>query len=203
MARTTRRQHRRHPALRVLGAGASFILLIAAAFAALTLVIVPAVTGSQTYSVLTNSMNPHYGPGTLLIVKPVDADTLRTGDVITYQLESGRSDVITHRIISVTADQEGNRLLLTKGDNNSAPDDNPVTEVQLRGKLFYAVPWAGYVANWLGNQDRTLAGQAAAAVLIAYGAGTMIREVLRRRRTSTTAASTDTAPDAVVEGAHR
>lgn len=203
MARTTRRQHRRHPALRTLSAAASFLLLISAAFAALTLVIVPAVTGSQTYSVLTNSMKPHYGPGTLLIVKPVDVDALRTGDVITYQLESGRPEVITHRITSVTADQDGNRLLLTKGDNNSAPDDNPVTEVQLRGKLFYAVPWAGYAANWLGNQDRTLTGQAAAAALIAYGAGTMIREVLRRRRTSTGTASTDTAPDAALEGAHR
>lgn len=198
MARTTRPQHRRHPALRALGAAASFVLLISASFAALTLVIVPAVTGSQTYSVLTNSMKPHYGPGTLLIVKPVDADTLRTGDVVTYQLESGRPDVITHRIISVTADQEGNRLLLTKGDNNSAADDAPVTEVQIRGKLLYAVPWAGYAANWLGNQDRTFTGQAAAAALIAYGAGTMIREVLKRRRTTP-----GMAPDAGLKGVHR
>lgn len=198
MARTTRRRHRRHPALRALGAAASFILLISAAFAALTLVIVPAVTGSQTFSVLTNSMKPHYGPGTLLIVKPVDVNTLGTGDVITYQLESGRPHVITHRVVSVTADQEGNRLLLTKGDNNSAPDDTPVTEVQVRGKLFYAVPWAGYVANWLGNQDRTFAGQAAAAALIAYGAATMIREAQKRRRSQP-----DTAGNAALEKAHR
>jgi signal peptidase len=179
-----------------VGIVASFVLLVSAAFAALTLVILPAVTGSQTYSVLTNSMKPHYGPGTLLIVKPVQATTLRTGDVITYQLASGRPEVITHRIISVTADQEGNRLFLTKGDNNAAADETPVSEVQIRGELFYAVPWAGYAANWLGNQNRTIAGEAAAAALLVYGAVTMIREGIKRKRTIT-----GTTADAAMEAA--
>lgn len=202
MPRTTDRQPRRTPkALSGLGTGSSLTLLMAASFAALALVIVPMATGSQTYSVLTNSMKPNYGPGTLLIVKPAAVDTLTTGDVITYQLESGRPEVITHRIISITADQKGNPLLITQGDNNDSPDETPVTEVQVRGKLFYAVPFAGYVANWLGNQDRTLAGQAGAAALILYGAVTLVRGTIERRRRQAGQQTAATTP--VPEGANR
>ena len=30
----------------------------------------------------------------------------------------------------------------------------PVREVQVKGKLFYAVPFVGFIANGLGNSDR-------------------------------------------------
>lgn len=160
-----------------------FVGLVLSSLAALVLIVVPMVTGSQPYSVLTNSMKPNYAPGTLMVVKPTDFDALTSGDVVTYQLESGRPDVITHRIVSITADQEGNRLLITKGDNNDAVDETPVTEVQIRGKLFYAVPFAGYVANWLGQQDRGLAADLAAGALFVYGAVTIVRGVRARRKT--------------------
>ncbi|MGG5752801.1 signal peptidase I [Zafaria sp. Z1313] len=156
--------------LRAAATAASFLALVLAALAALVLVIVPLATGSQSYSVLTGSMAPHYAPGTLLVVGPADFASLGTGDVVTYQLESGRPEVVTHRIVSVTSAQDGERLLITQGDNNDAPDPAPVAEVQVRGTLLYAVPYAGFAANWLGNQDRTLAGRLLAYGLIGYGA---------------------------------
>lgn len=168
--------------LRSVSTAASFLLLVAAAFAALVLVIVPGVTGSQTYTVLTRSMEPHYGPGTLLVVTPVEFAELQRGDVVTYQLASGRPEVITHRIVSISADQQGKPVLITRGDNNNAADQAPVTEVQVRGRLFYAVPYAGYAANWLGHHERTLVGQAGATALIAYGIFTMMRGYIDRRR---------------------
>ncbi|MFL4472967.1 signal peptidase I [Paeniglutamicibacter sp. MACA_103] len=168
--------------LRRAGTALSFVSLVAAALAALVLVAVPLLTGSQTYSVLTNSMKPNYGPGTLLVIKPTPFESLKVGDVVTYQLASGRPEVITHRIESIAADQEGHRTLVTRGDNNDVADDAPVTEVQVRGKLFYAVPSAGFAANWLGSHDRGLAGNLAAAGLIGYGAFTIIRGLRARRR---------------------
>ncbi|MFL4477623.1 signal peptidase I [Paeniglutamicibacter sp. ORCA_105] len=162
----------------------SFTTLILAALAALVLIVLPLATGSQTYSVLTNSMKPHYGPGTLLVIQPTPFAELRTGDVVTYQIASGRSEVITHRITSVGTDQQGNSLLVTKGDNNDVADEAPVTEIQVRGKLLYAVPFAGYAANWLGNQDRGLATQFGAIALIGYGAISMTRALLVRRTKS-------------------
>jgi signal peptidase len=179
-ANTTRRVE----ILRSTGRALSFTALIFATLAALVLILVPLVTGSQTYSVLTNSMKPSYGPGTLLVVKPTPFAELRVGDVVTYQLESERPEVITHRITSVAVDQQGNSLLVTKGDNNDVADAAPVTEVQVRGKLLYAVPFAGYAAHWLGNQDRGLIVQLVAIALIGYGAISMTRALLARRTKS-------------------
>lgn len=166
---------------RIAGRALSFCALVITALAAIVLIVVPLASGSQSYSVLTNSMKPHYGPGTFLVVKPTAFDSLKVGDVITYQIESGRPDVITHRILSVGADQEGNRTVLTKGDNNDLADENPVTEVQVRGKLFYAVPYAGVAANWLGNQDRGAFGKVLAVGFILYGAITMASGLRKRR----------------------
>lgn len=175
---------------RMAGRALSFCTLVITALAAIVLIVVPLASGSQSYSVLTNSMKPNYGPGTFLVVKPTAFDSLKVGDVITYQIESGRPDVITHRILSVGADQEGNRTVLTKGDNNDIADENPVTEVQVRGKLFYAVPYAGVVANWLGNQDRGAFGKVLAAGFILYGAITMASGLRKRRVNASGSAKT-------------
>lgn len=158
----------------------SIVALALAVLFALVLVVIPTLTGSQTYSVLTSSMKPNYGPGTLLIVKPADFMSLKTGDVITYQLESGRPEVITHRIVSIAANQEGKRQLITQGDNNDVVDETPVSELQIRGKLLYAVPVVGYAANWLGNQNRSVIGQLIAVALIGYGTVNMIRGIRAR-----------------------
>jgi signal peptidase I len=180
--RSTRRRARRVPAaVRWATNTVSFVLLCASVLAAIVLVVIPYATGSQTYSVLTSSMAPGYPPGTFLVVTPTDFDELVSGDVVTYQIESGKPQVITHRIVGFTADQEGNRLLVTQGDNNAVADEAPVREVQVRGKLSYAIPYVGFVANALGRADRGIAVNVLAAVLIAYGIGTIGYGALRRR----------------------
>jgi signal peptidase len=177
---------RRHaPAwLQWIGQTVSFIVLCVSALAAVVLIVVPLATGSQTYSVLTSSMAPHYAPGTFLVVKPQDFDTLAVGDVITYQLDSGRPEVITHRIITVTAGQDGERMFITQGDNNAVADPDPVREVQVRGKLFYAVPYVGFAANALGQTDRGPIITILAVGLIGYGAYSMARGISRDRKTA-------------------
>jgi signal peptidase I len=181
----TKRSSRRAPAwVQWIGQVFSFIVLCVSALAAVILVIIPLATGSQTYSVLTSSMAPHYAPGTFLVVKPQDFHTLAVGDVITYQLDSGRPEVITHRIITVTADQAGERILYTQGDNNAVADPEPVREVQVRGTLFYAVPYVGFVANALGQTQRGPLITILAIGLIGYGAYSMGRGLVRDRRTA-------------------
>ena len=168
--------------LSIIGTGVSYIALCLAALAALVLVVVPMVTGSQTYSVLTSSMAPNYAPGTFLVVKPVPFDELSVGDIITYQIESGSPAVITHRITSVGAEQSGETVFTTKGDNNSLEDELPVREVQVKGKLFYAVPFVGFVANGLGNSDRGAIAQWGAVALMGYGVTSLVRGALAKKR---------------------
>lgn len=172
-----------------IGTGVSYIALCLAALAALVLVAVPLITGSQTYSVLTSSMAPKYAPGTFLVVKPVPFEELKVGDVITYQIESGSPTVITHRISSIAAEQSGEVVFITKGDNNDVADELPVREVQVKGKLFYAVPYVGFVANFLGNSDRGAMAQWGAVALMGYGVVVMVRGALAKKRNDDDAGS--------------
>ncbi|MDK1360209.1 signal peptidase I [Arthrobacter sp. zg-Y1219] len=182
MSHGRRRAEKPTTVLSVVGTGLSYLALCLAAMAALILVVVPMITGSQTYSVLTSSMAPKYAPGTFLVVKPVPFEELGVGDIITYQIESGSSAVITHRITAVGSEQSGETVFTTKGDNNSVEDELPVREIQVKGKLFYAVPFVGFIANGLGNSDRGAVAQWGAVALLGYGVITLIRGTLAKKR---------------------
>lgn len=158
-----------HKIKQFLSKAIGFVALCLAVLAAGILIVIPAATGSQPYTVLTNSMAPKYPPGTLMIVKPSDFGSLGLGDVITYQLKSGKPEVITHRIVSVGTNQEGDRTFITRGDNNSVEDEAPVQEVQVRGKLLYAVPYVGWVSNWMESSNRDGLVKWLAVGLISYG----------------------------------
>ncbi|MCC9198031.1 signal peptidase I [Arthrobacter sp. zg-Y820] len=177
--------------LSFIGTCVSYIALCLATLAALALVVVPMLTGSQTYSVLTSSMAPKYAPGTFLVVKPIPFEELRIGDVITYQIESGSPAVITHRITAISAEQSGETVFTTKGDNNDVEDELPVREIQVKGKLFYAVPFVGFIANGLGNSDRGAIAQWGAFALMGYGVVALVRGALAKKRNNDDGGSTE------------
>ncbi|MER2133581.1 MAG: signal peptidase I [Arthrobacter sp.] len=200
MSQGRRKAEKPITALSLAGTAISYLALCVTVLAALALVIIPLLTGSQTYSVLTSSMAPKYAPGTFLVVKPVPFEELRVGDIITYQIESGKDAVITHRITGIGASQDGEVLFTTKGDNNSVEDELPVREVQVRGKLFYAVPYVGFVANSLGNSDRGEIAQWGAVALMGYGVVTLVRGALaKKRRSSSDSETGGQTPDAGVQ----
>ncbi|MFQ4150490.1 signal peptidase I [Arthrobacter sp. LAPM80] len=167
--------------LRTVGRAMAYVLLLIAALVALVMIVVPMATGSHTYTVLTNSMAPKYAPGTFLVVKPTPFAQLKVGDIITYQIESGKAGVISHRITAVAATQSGARVLTTQGDNNSLADANPVQEMQVQGKLFYAVPYVGFVANAVG-QYRDSFVPILAAGFIGFGALGMVKGSMEKKR---------------------
>ncbi|MCF8571407.1 signal peptidase I [Gordonia sp. HY002] len=146
-------------------------LLLAAAFAILfAAIVVPKIAGGQPYTVLTGSMRPDYPPGSLIVVKPQPADTLGVGDVITYQIRSGDPEVVTHRIIEVTSADDGEVRFITKGDANNVVDAPAVRAVQVRGRLWYSIPYLGYVNTWFSGNRRTIVVFVIAGALFAYGA---------------------------------
>ena len=76
-------------------------LVVGASLAALVVgVLLPRMAGATPYTVLTGSMTPNLPPGTLVVVRPVDAGTIGTDSVITYQLASGEPEVVTHRVVA-------------------------------------------------------------------------------------------------------
>ena len=144
------------------------VLLVAVAFLAAILIVIPKVGGAIPLTVLTQSMEPGLPPGTLIVVGPVEFDDIKAGDVITYQIKSGEPAVITHRVIGFTSGDEG-KLLLLQGDNNALPDD-PVREVQVQGRLWYSVPYMGFVNSAVNGENRSGIVAVIAGLFFAYAA---------------------------------
>lgn len=144
-------------------------------------VLVPRVAGATPYTVLTGSMEPGMPPGTLVVVKPVDADDIGIGDVVTYQLESGKTTIVTHRVVGVAFDKDGDRIFQTQGDANSTPDADPVMPVQIRGERWYSVPYLGRVSTLVSGSERSFLTGVVVVILMGYAA-TMFVSAARERR---------------------
>ncbi|THV13358.1 signal peptidase I [Nocardioides caeni] len=144
-------------------------------------VVIPRLAGAAPYTVLTGSMRPDYPPGTLVVVKPVAIEDIAVGDVITSQLESGKAAVVTHRVTEVSARLDGETVLTTQGDANDSEDPDGVEEVQVRGRLWYAVPWLGHVNTALSGRQRQTAVWGVSALLIGYAAYMFVGSLRDRR----------------------
>ncbi|BCN47681.1 MULTISPECIES: signal peptidase I [Prescottella] len=162
----------------------SWLLLIAMVGLLALTIVIPRITGSTPYTVLTGSMEPTYPPGTLIVVKPQAAETLGAGDAITFQWESGKPDVVTHRITAVQYTAGGERRFTTQGDANSSPDERPVVPEQIRGKVWYAVPYVGYINNYITGQQRSVLVLVVVGALLTYAVTMFVssgRDKARRR----------------------
>lgn len=154
---------------------------------------IPAATGSVPLTVLTRSMEPAYPPGTLVIVRPVDTAEISLGDAITYQLEPGNPALVTHRVMGITSTSAGELRFTTQGDNNAIPDAHPVIPDQIKGEVWYSVPWIGYLNTLVGGMERSLLVLGVVAVLLAYAGWMFLGAILERsaRRRQRAAARRD------------
>jgi len=96
--------------------------------------------------ILSGSMEPAIGMGSLTIVKNVSPEELAVNDVITFKLIEGSETLVTHRIININSD--GNSFI-TKGDGNNVPDSSPVYYDHVIGKVVLSIPLLGYIINFL------------------------------------------------------
>lgn len=118
----------------------SMILLIALLVIAAAL-IVPKFLGYDQFAVLSGSMEPNIHVGAIAYDKDVDPEELQVDDVVTYQLSDGT--LVTHRI---TAIDEENKTITTKGDANESEDAAPVAFENVVGKYEFNIPYLGYIS---------------------------------------------------------
>ena len=99
----------------LVGALTAVVLLMA-------VVILPGLIGFKSVVVLSGSMEPALHVGDVAVLRPVDSDRLKVGDVITYR---SAGHLTTHRIIRIEEGQSG-LAFYTKGDANETADGAPV-----------------------------------------------------------------------------
>lgn len=151
-----------------LGWAALVAVVMAVAF-----VMVAAQYGWEFDAVLSGSMEPKLGVGGLVVIKPIDAAQVETGDVISFKLP-GVNTPICHRVIDIQQTKSG-RLFQTKGDANEEPDVNPVPAEAVTGKEVFYLPYIGNLARLsrLGRERISIMGgrslPAAVLVIIPLG----------------------------------
>lgn len=94
--------------------------------------------GYRMFSVASSSMAPDYQVGDVLIVKITDPDDIKVGDSVTYygKVGSFANKVITHQVIKIDKDVDGNRIFHTKGISNLV-EDPIVYEEQIYGVVQF------------------------------------------------------------------
>lgn len=139
-----------HPIRQVAGWLASLVLVVAVG-GAVAVSVVPAVTGASALTVLSGSMEPTLPVGSVAVVRTQPVDQISPGDVITFtdrDPDSSATRVVTHRVVSVEQGP-GGLSFRTKGDANNTPDQHPTAIADVHGVLWYSVPVAGWLRQFL------------------------------------------------------
>lgn len=117
---------------------------------------VPGFLGFSVLEIYSGSMTPEYPINTIVIVKKVDAGSLKVGDVISfYSVNSEISGATnTHRIKEIRYSKGGGRVFVTKGDANDLPDEDMVYQDKIVGKVVYSLgAISGSALNILKNKN--------------------------------------------------
>lgn len=153
-----------------LGQVVAWLVILSVGTVIILSVIAPRIGGGTPYTILTGSMMPSMPPGTLAVTRVVPVDQIGVGSVITFQLESGKPAVVTHRVVSTGFNGKGEHIFRTQGDANNAVDEQPVLPAQIQGLLWYKVPYLGYVNTLITGKGREITMVAVVSFLLLYAA---------------------------------
>lgn len=175
---TPRRVFRRW--LSVGGQTLAWVLVVICGLAIVATVLVPRLIGAEPYTVVSSSMEPAIPVGSIVVAQEVSEGQVQFDDIVTYQLESGEPQTVTHRVVAVDI-VEGETRYRTQGDANDSADADPVRPEQVRGKVIYHVPYLGYVGTWLPMDVRPKLAAIAGIGLLVYAAVLLLRNVFSGR----------------------
>ncbi len=150
-------------------------LLLAILVGVAALMLVPQLLGLERYVITGGSMEPTIKRGSLVFDRVVAAEDLRRGDVVTYLPPAGEGPgtLVTHRIVWRGRDAKGRLGFRTKGDANASVDPWRFSLGARQAKVVLAIPYAGYVLDFLSGRTARmlLIGLPALLVAIAVLAG--------------------------------
>ena len=111
---------------------------------------VPSFGGRIPMIILTDSMYPEFESGDMIVCHTKDAENIAVGDVICFFDPAGNgTSTVTHRVIEITTDEDGDLAWKTKGDANNAEDAALVPAENLIGVYQMKIAGAGNIAMFM------------------------------------------------------
>ena len=92
-------------------------------------------------------MYPAINKGDAIIIKKINEDDIKVGDVVTFKVDE---EIITHRIVGIENNGKEN-VYITKGDNNNVTDDFVISFEDIEGKQILKIPYLGNIVEGLKN----------------------------------------------------
>lgn len=179
----------------------TWAVLIVVLGAGLALVALPRLTGWVPLTVTSGSMTPTYPVGSQVVVEPLDhpggIDEVSVGDVVTFMPHPDDPSLVTHRVVGIGSTTGGEVVLTTRGDANTATDEGGIGQRELRGRVRYGVPLAGYEATMLDAREKHIVTRVLGGLLLAYAAYALGSAAVRA---VTSTRAPDGAPGVLREG---
>ena len=148
---------------------------------------VPSVGGWLPLIVLTDSMQPEIDGGDLIICHTIEAEEIKTGDVIAFFDPAGNgTSIVTHRVIEIV-EENGELSFRTKGDNNNAEDKLLVSENDLVAIYKTRIAGAGNIAMFMQSPTGLIVCVVLPIVML-VGYDLIRRKLYERKRDDDTAA---------------
>ena len=113
---------------------------------------IPSLGNYSFMRTLTGSMEPAIPVHSFIVTEAVDPESLQGGDIITFRSTESKLEgaLNTHRITSVY--EEGGQLMFhTKGDANAVEDSEPVSSINVVGKVVFISAALGTVVSLFSN----------------------------------------------------
>ncbi len=129
-----------------------FILALAIVFFTSAL-LVETVFSGELAIVRSSSMEPAMPAGALALMMPVDPETVKVGDIITFNPHWDTDVTVSHRVIGIKTN--GQLYFDTKGDAVEESDPFYVHATLVKGKVIFNIPRLGYIANSAAPYVRT------------------------------------------------
>ena len=98
----------------------------------------------------SGSMVPRLRIGDVVLAEWVPADRIRPGEIVTFPLDIGRTELVTHRVQRVRLVGHEVRVV-TKGDANVDPEHWSASRSTLVGRVVWTVPRVGALMTALGS----------------------------------------------------
>jgi len=106
------------------------------------------------YTIISPSMEPNVSVYDVVVAVDSDVSKIKVGDVITFisTWDMNYGVNVTHRVVAISKNENGEYQLTTKGDNNNTPDGSYVTQNNLIGKVVGRVPQLGRLQFFLATK---------------------------------------------------
>lgn len=110
------------------------------------------------YTIISPSMSPNIEVYDVILIKKVDAKSLKVDDIITFKSTNTffGNTPITHRIVEIIDTSEGLKFTV-KGDANAIEDVDKVIEDNIYGKVILRFPKLGKIQYFLTSKKGWIA----------------------------------------------